>query len=1211
MSGKSNGKRSPKKILRCYDVDATKPDCDKKSYRLVLLPNGIRALLVHDPESSDHDDTMDGSDGGSSEGEGSDESGSEDGSEDGEEGSDAGGGGRDGLKKAACALAVGVGSFSDPPQCQGLAHYLEHMLFMGSKKYPGENEYDAFISKHGGSANAYTECEYTLYHFDIMPEHLEGALDIFAQFFTAPLMTAASSDRELNAIESEFCLSKNNDMMQELRCAAAPPRHPYRTFTWGNLASLRDAPAAAGVDVRGALLRFHAEHYCAPAMQLVVLGHAPLDELEALVERCFSKVRAAPAAPPADAAAASSSAAAPPPFQPQVLTATVDGRPCRSLSFEGAGPPLGGQGEGEGKGGVLLHRLRPVRDSHRLTLAWALPPQARLYRSKPGHYVGHMIGHEGEGSLLSLLRDRQWATGLSAGIGGGGHSSGTYGALFEVSVTLTAAGVAAWHKVVEDLFVFLGMVRGHGVLEWVHKELQAVSEAQFRFQEEEEPAEAVAHLASMMVPSNGLREEHLLSGPYLMDEWRPDAVRNALARLTPAAARIDLFSSAFGCAAEEDPPAPLSGAPDRAPLVEPHFGLEYWVDELPAGVVAAWEAALARWEGATPLPEEGVLVDPKSDKRLRLAPKNAFIATDFSLRPLPESTEEAPGAQLLEGGALAGLQVPSAPPPAPTVVWEEGAIKVWHLQDAKFRQPRGEVYAKIVCNDAAGAWPAARQQGLVDLAARLINEHLTEFAYMATVAELHYSLKATVYGFQVHVHGFSHRLPVLLEAVLTAVLGVGRSTDYPAQNAFDTQKEALMRAYANAGLKPDKEASCNITTQMEWWPLKRAHTGAGVGCDKETGAMFNRSLHVTTILCTLRKSSATASRLALLFDKHYFDREKAAAIADATLEDLRQFLREHLFVGGVSIEAAAHGNITQEEAVQLGRSVAAVAAAQAAGLDAQQQHVDRRARRLPRAAHLLHCAAARDPTQDNSALESYWQAGEDALPLRAALDALEALLEEPLYDTLRTQQQLGYSVACGVRATGGVLGFCVRVVSAAYPPSELLARVDAFLAGFADQLEAMTPEAFRPSAAPACADALAGFADRLEAMAPEAFRQHLVSLAQNKLQPDNALCEVAERHWSEISTRRRHFSAARDEVLELQSVDQAALVALCREWFRSGGGGGSALPRLTVMIAGGAADAAAEAAAAAAAAGGGVTAIDDIAAARASGEWYPVLIGDS
>lgn len=44
-------------------------------------------------------------------------------------------------QKSAAALSVGVGSFLDPHEAQGLAHYLEHMLFMGTEKYPEENEY--------------------------------------------------------------------------------------------------------------------------------------------------------------------------------------------------------------------------------------------------------------------------------------------------------------------------------------------------------------------------------------------------------------------------------------------------------------------------------------------------------------------------------------------------------------------------------------------------------------------------------------------------------------------------------------------------------------------------------------------------------------------------------------------------------------------------------------------------------------------------------------------------------------------------------------------------------------------------------------------------------------------------------------------------------------------------------------------------------------
>lgn len=69
------------------------------------------------------------------------------------------------------------GSLSDPSNIAGLAHFCEHMLFLGTKKYPKENEYSQFLSEHAGSSNAFTSGEHTNYYFDVSHEHLQGALD--------------------------------------------------------------------------------------------------------------------------------------------------------------------------------------------------------------------------------------------------------------------------------------------------------------------------------------------------------------------------------------------------------------------------------------------------------------------------------------------------------------------------------------------------------------------------------------------------------------------------------------------------------------------------------------------------------------------------------------------------------------------------------------------------------------------------------------------------------------------------------------------------------------------------------------------------------------------------------------------------------------------------------------------------------------------------
>jgi len=92
-----------------------------------------------------------------------------------------------GIVKAGAALSVETGNWRDPPGVQGLAHFTEHMLFMGSEGFPAEGEFDRFVSSHGGSNNAYTSGDHCVYYFNILPDGLLGALDRFAGFFNSPV----------------------------------------------------------------------------------------------------------------------------------------------------------------------------------------------------------------------------------------------------------------------------------------------------------------------------------------------------------------------------------------------------------------------------------------------------------------------------------------------------------------------------------------------------------------------------------------------------------------------------------------------------------------------------------------------------------------------------------------------------------------------------------------------------------------------------------------------------------------------------------------------------------------------------------------------------------------------------------------------------------------------------------------------------------------
>ena len=132
---------------------------------------------------------------------------------------------------------MNVGSLANPAQYEGLAHFLEHMLFLGTEKFPDPAEYQTFINTHGGQRNAYTAMDHTNYFFEIQPTQLEGALDRFSQFFIAPLFNADYVMREREAVEGEYRMQKKADGWrgQAARRLTYNPDHPASQFSIGNL----------------------------------------------------------------------------------------------------------------------------------------------------------------------------------------------------------------------------------------------------------------------------------------------------------------------------------------------------------------------------------------------------------------------------------------------------------------------------------------------------------------------------------------------------------------------------------------------------------------------------------------------------------------------------------------------------------------------------------------------------------------------------------------------------------------------------------------------------------------------------------------------------------------------------------------------------------------------------------------------------------------
>ncbi|OWR46486.1 putative metalloprotease, partial [Danaus plexippus plexippus] len=421
--------------------------------------------------------------------------------------------------KSAAALDVNVGYLSDPDEVPGLAHFCEHMLFLGTQKYPEENEYNKFLSEHGGSSNASTSSDHTTYYFDVLPQHLGRALDIFAQFFISPLFTEGATGRELSAVNSEHEKNTSSDTwrLDQLNKSTADDNHPYHKFGTGNRDTLERIPRERGIDVRQELLKFHQKWYSANIMTLIVVGKESLDDLEGIVVKLFSEVEdrgvTAPTWPEH-------------PFPPHL-------RKKRAYCC-------------------------PVKDLRSLSIDFPIPDTRKHYKSGPGHYLSHLLGHEGPGSLLAALKQRGWCNSLVGGTRIGARGFGFFG----VQVDLTEEGVKHIDEIVELVFQYISMLRESGTQRWVWEEQRDLMALEFRFKDAQDPRTMAAGHVHLL---QEFPMEDVLSAYYLMTDWRPDLVDEMLKMLTPENVRVGVVAKCFE---------------KKCTQIEPWYGTKYLQEDI-------------------------------------------------------------------------------------------------------------------------------------------------------------------------------------------------------------------------------------------------------------------------------------------------------------------------------------------------------------------------------------------------------------------------------------------------------------------------------------------------------------------------------------------------------------------------------------------------------------------------------------------------------
>lgn len=191
--------------------------------------------------------------------------------------------------KSLAALALPVGSLEDPNSQPGLAHYLEHMVLIGSKRYLQSENLSEFLKKHGGSHNASTASYRTALYLTVENDALEPAADRMADAIAEPLLEPGNADRERHAVNAELTMARSRDGMRmaQVRAETLNPAHPSARFFGGNLKTLKDKRSSK---LHDELTDFYKRYYSVNLMVGVLYGNQLLPKLAEIAAKTFSRV---------------------------------------------------------------------------------------------------------------------------------------------------------------------------------------------------------------------------------------------------------------------------------------------------------------------------------------------------------------------------------------------------------------------------------------------------------------------------------------------------------------------------------------------------------------------------------------------------------------------------------------------------------------------------------------------------------------------------------------------------------------------------------------------------------------------------------------------------------------------------------------------------------------------------------------------------------
>mmetsp|Transcript_139697 Transcript_139697/g.260529 ORF Transcript_139697/g.260529 Transcript_139697/m.260529 type:complete len:1321 (-) Transcript_139697:16-3978(-) len=442
-------------------------------------------------------------------------------------------------RTAAMAVAVEAGLFYDPPYHYGLAHLTEHSLFLGSQQYPERAGFDEFLARHGGSSNAYTAEEVTVFYANLDTAAFRSGLIRFADIFRAPLLNETCIYKEVSAVVSEHSKNVGNPAWysERVMLSVGNPKSPLVHFHTGDEGTLKNlGPTNVSKEIQA----YFNKNYCPARMHVVTFGSDSLRTQLLHVNETFGIIPRLGV----------SGQCSPEPLQFAAPDAFPKAKLKQWLLVEGSGSPV-------------LWMLFPLEDL------------ARWHRSHPMNYIEYLVANTARGSLLSILRD---VLGLadSVDVSGDDTSAGT---MVWFTASLTQQGTMVPGSVMDVIFTYFRVASRIGASERAIQSLSEAAKLIWDWTNNKEPPKAVSDYAEAMTR---LDAEELLSGDSLTEEPNKTRVRQVMDMLQPENMNVGLIMPDASKIWKNDP--------YKSVKTLPHYGVKFNVSEL-----ADWAPDYQSW----------------------------------------------------------------------------------------------------------------------------------------------------------------------------------------------------------------------------------------------------------------------------------------------------------------------------------------------------------------------------------------------------------------------------------------------------------------------------------------------------------------------------------------------------------------------------------------------------------------------------------------